>query len=220
MLNVSILCTDTKHPVNAWLVSWVERCRQNGLADAVVYRDAADLPGGEVLFLVSCHQIIGADTRRMYARNLVLHASDLPKGRGMSPHVWQLLEDARTITVTLLDAAEELDAGDIWHQVELVFDGTELFDEINRKLFDAEIALMDWSLVHCFSSKPQKQVGLPSYYPRRSPADSEVNPNLPLTQSFDLLRVADPDRFPAWFDLRGQRYHLRIEKAPKNDLDS
>ncbi len=32
-----------------------------------------------------------------------------------------------------------------------------------------------------------------------------------------LLRVADPQRFPAFFDLRGHRYLVRIEKAGASD---
>ena len=47
--------------------------------------------------------------------------------------------------------------------------------------------------------------------------DSRLDPHRPIADQFDLLRVADPDRFPAFFDLRGHRYLVRIEKAGAAD---
>jgi methionyl-tRNA formyltransferase len=33
-----------------------------------------------------------------------------------------------------------------------------------------------------------------------------------LAEQFDLLRVVDSERFPAFFEYRGRRYKLKIEK--------
>lgn len=211
MFDVSILCTDTRHPVNPWLERWAQR--RGADARVRIARDWRELGGGDFLFLVSCHQIIGKAVRDTFRHTLVLHASALPKGRGMSPHVWQILEGADRITLTLLNAEDALDSGDIWQQKELRFDGTELHDEIHRALFDAEIELMDWALDHCDHARPVAQVGEPTYYPRRTPADSRIDPTRPLAEFFDLLRIADPDRYPAHFEYRGQKYNIRIEKA-------
>jgi len=57
----------------------------------------------------------------------------------------------------------------------------------------------------------------PSYYRRRTPDDSRLDPSRSIAEQFDLLRVADPQRFPAFFDLRGHRYVVRIEKAGAAD---
>jgi methionyl-tRNA formyltransferase len=35
----------------------------------------------------------------------------------------------------------------------------------------------------------------------------------PLGEQFDLLRISDPMRYPAFFDWMGHRYVLRIEKV-------
>ena len=40
---------------------------------------------GDILFLISCSERIGDAYRQKYRHVLVLHASDLPKGRGWSP---------------------------------------------------------------------------------------------------------------------------------------
>lgn len=212
MKSVSILCTDPQHPVNAWLTRWASA--QSSTARVQILRDYRQLEGGDFLFLVSCHQIIRRPVRDLFRHTLVLHASALPQGRGMSPHVWQILQGAESLCVTLLNAEDELDSGDIWHQMELRFDGTELHDEIHAKLFDAELALMSWALEHCDRTTPRKQSGESSFFRKRSPEDSRVDPGRPLTESFNLLRIADPDRYPAFFEYRGQKYRIRIDKLP------
>jgi len=211
MSKVSILCTDATHPVNPWLARWASR--HGGKIQVSIHRDTGELKGGDFLFLVSCQQIVGRDVRGKYRHTLVLHASDLPRGRGMSPHIWQVLEGASRIVVTLLNAEDSVDSGDIWHQVEFSLAGTELHDEINARLFKAELELMDWALASCDRASPRPQAGTPSSYRKRTPADSAIDPTRPLAESFDLLRVADPDRYPAYFEYRGQKYRIRIEKA-------
>lgn len=211
-MKIAILCTDPRHPVNAWLERWAEERRAEA-HDVTLARDWRALQGGDLLFLVSCHQIVGAAVRAGFGHTLVLHASALPQGRGMSPHVWQILQGADRLTVTLLDAVDELDRGDIWHQVEIAFQGTELHDEIHALLFDAELALMTWAVHHVPGGRPRPQpAGEGSYFRKRVPEDSRIDPQRPLAEAFDLLRIADPDRYPAFFEHRGQRYKLRIEK--------
>ena len=209
MTSVHIVCTDPQHGVNAWLERWIEA--HAGDADIRLLRDAREASGGDFLFLVSCHQIVGRDILDRYRHTLVLHASALPAGRGMSPHVWQILEGRPGFTVTLLEAAEALDAGRIWHQIEVAVPANAVCHEINALLFDAELALMDWALAHAHEVQPREQQGTPSYYRKRSPADSRIDPERPLAELFDLLRVADPERYPAFFEHRGRRYRLRLE---------
>ncbi len=209
-MKVTILCTDPAHPVNAWLERWA--AARAGHAAITLARDKAELAGGDFLFLISCHQIIGSELRARFRHTLVIHASDLPRGRGWSPLAWAIAEGASSATVTLLTAEDALDSGDIWAQRVLEFDGTELHDEINAKLFDAEVELMSWALDHCDTARPRRQEGDATYLPRRTPADSQIDPARSLAEQFDRLRIADPDRYPAFFDYRGQRYRIRLEK--------
>lgn len=219
MTHVSILCTDSAHPVNIYLAAWATTMSDRAVV--TICRDWRELTGGDFLFLVSCHQIIRKPVRDLFRHTLVLHASDLPRGRGMSPHIWQILEGANIITLSLLNAEDSLDSGDIWHQARLEFNGTELHDEINAALFAAELKLMTWAIEHCDQTAPTAQVGESSYYRKRSPADSRIDPSLPLIDSFDQLRVADPVRYPAFFEHRGCCYKVLIEKVQTpNDQDS
>jgi methionyl-tRNA formyltransferase len=145
---------------------------------------------------------------------LVLHASDLPEGRGWSPHIWSVLEGKNTLTLSLLEADSKVDQGPIWLKQTIELEGHELFNEINDKLFRAEIELMAEAIRSANVIIPKSQSNLASnYYPKRTPEDSRLNIDKSLIDQFNLLRVADKDRFPAFFEYLGPRYILKIEKA-------
>lgn len=176
--------------------------------------DKTNLEGGDILFLVSCSQIIRETERNRYKAALVLHASDLPKGRGWSPYVWAVLNGANQITVSLLEAEESVDSGAIWLKTSFALEGHELLPEINEKLFASELKLMTMAVEQFSQITPIKQYGDPgTYMPKRSPEDSRIDPNKTIAEQFDLLRVVDSQRYPAFFDCRGKRYVIRIEKA-------
>lgn len=219
-MKVSLLCSSADHPVNAWLERWVARRGQDH--DVALYRDKSELPGGDVLFLVSCSQLIGADLRALYRHTLVLHASDLPRGRGWSPHIWALLAGEDHFTVTLLDAEDAVDSGAIWAQREVAVPAHALHHEINERLFEAELALMDEGLSMVAAGqrpRPQDSDIPPTYYRKRTPQDSEIDPHRSLAEQFDAIRVADPERYPAFFRLHGHTYTLEIKKVDDDDLD-
>jgi methionyl-tRNA formyltransferase len=210
MLTVDIVCTDPAHPLNPWLERWAAASADR--ADTQIHRQLDTLRGGDFLFLLACQQIVRAPVRARYRHTLVQHGSALPRGRGMSPPTWQILEGANEITVTMLEAADAVDEGAIWHQTVVHYDGTEVHGEIHAKISDAQYGLLDWALAHHDSVRPRPQEGEPTYYRRRVPEDSRIDPLRPLAESFDLLRVADPERYPAFFEYRGQKYRLRIDK--------
>jgi methionyl-tRNA formyltransferase len=54
---------------------------------------------------------------------------------------------------------------------------------------------------------------MPTYYRKRIPEDSRIDPCGSIAGQFDLLRVADPERYPAFFDFRGHRYEIRLIKS-------
>jgi methionyl-tRNA formyltransferase len=216
VMKISVLCSDTSHPVYPHLQSWVKSAGVRHTVELVQRK--AELTAGDILFLISCHEIISSQDRQKYAANLVIHASDLPEGRGWSPHVWQILEGRQDIVVSLIEAQDEVDTGPIWAQRHLVLEGHELYEEINSRLFAIELELMDHALELIGHATPVPQEGrAPSYYPRRKPEDSRLDPDRPIAEQFDLLRVADPQRYPAFFDLRGHRYLIHVEKAGAAD---
>ncbi|MBY6187936.1 UDP-glucuronic acid dehydrogenase [Marinobacter hydrocarbonoclasticus] len=208
---VTLLCTDPRHPVFPYLERWREAHQQQ--YDIQLVNKVAELERfGGILFLVSCSELIKAELRARFSHSLVLHASALPEGRGWSPHIWDVVNGKDRITLSLLNAECKVDTGEIWRQLEIPLAGTELYDEINHLLFEAELSLISWACEHLPDSQPMAQSGEGSYHRKRTPEDSRFDPERPLSEQFDLLRVCDPQRFPAFFEYRGQRYTIRIER--------
>ncbi len=215
-MEISILCTDRNHPVIRSLQRWIDEMTSAGHSVSLLY-DRSDLQGGDILFLVSCSQFIRSEEKRKYRASLVLHASDLPNGRGWSPYVWSILNGDNQITVSLLEASEPIDSGSIWFKTKFFLEGHELLPEIYNKLFTAELLLMTQAVDQFETVKPipqSKELGL--YLKKRSPADSKLDPNKTISEQFDLLRVVDSERYPAFFEYRNNRYILRIEKDERN----
>lgn len=126
--------------------------------------------------------------------------------------MWDVVGGASELTVSLLDAAAAVDTGDIWSKRKIELRGDELYDEINELVFEAEFALMDWAIDNFGAVQPEPQQGEATYFRRRVPDDSRIDPHLSIAEQFDLLRVADPNRFPAFFELRGARYSVKIDR--------
>jgi methionyl-tRNA formyltransferase len=172
-----------------------------------------DLPkNGDILFLVSCHEKISKKLRSRFDFTLVLHASDLPFGKGWSPHIWALLEGDTKIVLSLLNASDEIDAGDIWKKIIIEIDKYDLFNDINNKIFDGEIELINWACKYIYTSKPMVQNGKESFYKKRTPSDSEIDANKTILEQFNKIRVCDPKRYPSFFYLDGKKFKLIIER--------
>lgn len=212
-MKITVLCSDLQHPVNAYIQRWAEA--QTGLHEVDIVQKKSQLRGGEILFLVSCSEIINANDRAQYKACLVLHASDLPKGRGWSPHIWALIEGAEVITLSILEAEDKVDSGRVWSKSDITVPKHALWDEINHLLFTAEVDMIDYAVRNYLLVTPQAQTETDraTYYPKRTPKDSQIDPHKSIAAQFDLIRVCDPDRFPAYFEHLGRRYILKLERS-------
>jgi len=210
---IEILISDISHPILKYLNEWALGWKKSGYIVSIV-NNSKNLTGGDFLFLVSCSEIIKEQILKKFKHALVLHASDLPEGKGWSPHVWNILEGKNTLTISLLNAASKVDAGDIWIKTQVTLEGHELFDEINHKLFIAELELMSKAINSVNEIIPKAQVITQgNYYAKRTPEDSRLDPNKTLLQQFNLLRIADEERYPAFFEHLGCKYIVTIKKG-------
>lgn len=212
-LRITILCSSETHPINRYLFDWISRSGTEN--DISIARKKAELQGGDILFLISCNEILKREDLDRYGKVLVLHASDLPLGRGWSPHIWQIVDGATEITMSMLEATEKVDRGDIWMKLKVPVPRDALWNEINHALFEAELQLMDFAVqaYHTVRPDPQSANITPTYYPKRTPADSRLDPTKSLEEQFNLIRVCDPERFPAFFELHGHRYVIKLERC-------
>ncbi len=211
-MKISILCTDPYHPVVKNLRKWMADISSKEHSITLCH-DKAELQNGDILFLVSCSQLIRDTERNKFKTTLVLHASDLPQGRGWSPYIWSVLGGEKKITVSVLEAKDPVDTGAILLKETFTLEGHELLPEIYHKLFNTELSLMTQVLENFDNITPTPQSGTPGVYLRkRTPKDSRLDPDKTIAEQFELLRVVDSQRFPAFFEYRGKRYLIKIEK--------
>ena len=210
-MNISILITSKEHPINSYISKWIEEKSSEHLIDVLYSKE--EIVGGDILFLISCSYVISKQHRDKFKKTLTIHASDLPIGRGWSPHIWEIIHGASEITLSLLEAEDKIDSGDIWQKTKVSIPKTALYDEINQLIFDAEINLMNFAISSFNDITPIKQDSTEtSYWPKRSLKDSEIDINKSLSEQFDLIRVCDPYRFPAFFYKDGKKFNITIQK--------
>ena len=208
---ISILTSTEEHPIYEYLVKWAKKNKKNH--KIIIAHSKNELISGDLLFLISCSEIITKTERDKFKNTLVIHASDLPYGRGWSPHVWEIINGSTEITLSLLEAEDKVDTGDIWKKTNINIPKTFLFEEINDLIFTTELDLMDFAIENFNTVSPKKQLNIDvNSWPKRSPKDSEIDSNKSIFEQFDSIRVCDPKRFPAYFYKDGVRFNIFLEK--------
>ncbi len=210
-MRVILICDN----VNSWIIPYLKKA-ETKLKDLkhnveVVY-SYKDIKKGDLAFFLSCENIASEEILNLNKKNLVVHESDLPKGKGWSPLTWQILEGKNQIPITLFEAANKVDSGDIYMQDEIVLSGYELLPEIKNLQGEATIELI-LKFVELYSNiEGVKQIGESTFYAKRTPKDSELDVNKTINEQFNLLRVVDNERYPAYFIKGNYKYYLRIER--------
>ncbi len=172
---------------------------------------------GDICFLLSCSRLIEENYLERNKNNIVVHASDLPKGRGFSPLQWQILEGKNEIVLTLFEVVKDVDAGPYYIKDKVFFEGHELLNEMRNILGNKIISMC----IHYVNNKekliPFTQEGEPTFYRRRKIKDDEIDPNKSIIELFNHLRIADNENFPLWFRLKGHKYIIKVYKDLRND---
>lgn len=174
--------------------------------------DEKQIEKGDILFILSYYKLVSEEVLKKNTHNIVIHASNLPSGKGWSPATWQILEGKNKIPLTLFEAIKDVDSGPVYFQDILELDGGELAKEWQNKL-GKKIGEMVLKFIKLYPNmKGKKQKGKDSFYPKRTPEDSELDINKTIKEQFNLLRVVDNEKYPAFFIYKGKRYALKIYK--------
>ncbi len=210
-MTISILVDN----INSWAVPYANKLFEQIKIKHVVFliHDQKEIKNGDIAIFLSCEKIVKRDVLDRNRHNLVVHASPLPQGKGFSPLTWQILEGKNDITLTLFEAVEAVDAGLIYDRAVINFSGHELMEEMRSSLGDKINGLIVNFLDNYPDIKGIESVGQESFYRRRTKGDSELKPEKTIAEQFNILRVVDNERYPAFFLYRGHKYILKIFKS-------
>jgi len=169
----------------------------------------------KIVFILSYFKIIPKEFLLKHKHNLIVHESDLPKGKGWAPLFWQILEAKNEIQVVLIEASERVDGGDMFIKDSILYEGYELYDEIREKQARKTIDLCLRFIEEYENMKPTKQTGEGTIYKKRTAFNSELDIKKTIEEQFNLLRIVNNKDFPAFFYHKGQKYIIKIYKAGK-----
>lgn len=211
-MKITVLTDNRKSWFTTYGHQLVEALHDLGHESTYVH-DKRDIKKGQICFLLSCVNIVGSKYLERNTHNIVIHASDLPCGKGFSPLQWQILEGKNEIVLTLFEAVDEVDAGPYYIKDTVKYEGTELYNEIRNKLAEKiiEMCLYYISNIKNLNLSPQK--GIESFYPRRTTIDDMIDIDKSIMEQFNHFRIADNINYPLWFEYRGVRYKIKIEKS-------
>jgi methionyl-tRNA formyltransferase len=210
-MKLDIVISDRKHPAWPLVSAWSQRHPEHQIR---LLQGLAEATGGDRLVMVACHEIAKPEVLGRYSRCLVTHASDLPEGRGWSPAVWDVLQGKPELVLSLIEAADPVDSGGILRKFRAALRSTDLHDDITRVLGGLIIEALDFILGNP-DVEAIAQTGEASWYRKRTPEDSRLDPSRSISSQFDLLRVCDPQRYPAFFELHGERFELLVRKSSR-----
>ena len=194
-----LILSDTK----SWIASYVKRFSSilSNEGNVVVVTDMFPATGEfDFCFMLSYSKMVNKAQLSRSNHNLVVHESALPRGKGWSPLTWQILEGESRIPITLFEANERVDSGRIYLQRLLCYAGDELVDELRKRQGEVTIE-MCLEFVHNYPDilrRGIEQRGEESFYPRRGLEDSRLDVDKTIREQFNLLRVVDNEKYPAF----------------------
>jgi len=115
--------------------------------------------------------------------------------------------------ISIIELKEKVDTGRILLKDKFYIDPTDLYDEIRDKQSQANIKIIKKFLKIYPKIKFKHQKGIPTYFRHRSIKDSKLNINKSIKSQFNLLRICDNERYPAFFKYKNHKFILKIFKG-------
>lgn len=145
------------------------------------------------------------------------HETNLPIGRGCAPLQWTVINGIGSIWVTFFHLESKMDSGVFISQRSKNIEKTDLLSDLRSKADKIIVDMIEDclpSLLHGerLIHKSQESWGTPVYYRKRTSEDSRLNPSKSLNELWDLIRVCDPEKFPAFFEIEGKKIYLKAWK--------
>lgn len=127
------------------------------------------------------------------------HMTDLPFGHGGSPLQNLIQRGHSTTMLSALRMTEQIDAGPIYMKSPLNLDGRaqDIYERASALAFD----MIEQIIIQ--NPDPQPQIGEPTLFRRRTPAESRLPTDGDLTGLYDHIRMLDAEGYPKAFVQQG-----------------
>ena len=197
-----------------WFIPYAKEIQKKITESQLFFNHEEIKKSFDIVFILSYHKLIPLEQLNNNKHNIVIHASDLPSGKGWAPMFWQILEGKENIIFSMFEISDGVDNGDIYMKKELSLTGYELNNELRMKqanfIIDMCLDFYDHYDTYKF---PIAQKGRESFYKKRTAQDSLLNIHKTINEQFNLLRIVDNENYPAYFYKNNKKYILKIEEA-------
>ncbi len=199
---------------NDWINKYLKKSfLKNYKFNFKISKNFKKIKNQDIVFILNYTKILPKSFLIQNHLNLVVHASNLPKGKGFAPIQWQILNNKKNILLCLIEAVERVDSGSIIEKKSIKFKGYELNGEIRHIQGNETIKIIKKFLNKYPKFKRKKQSGKSTFFRKRKPEDSELNINKSLKKNFNLLRIVDNEKYPAFFYYKKKKYIIKIIKS-------
>jgi methionyl-tRNA formyltransferase len=150
---------------------------------------------------------------------LNVHGTLLPDYPGARSLNWIIEKGERESGVTVHLVDEGVDTGPILVQRSFPISRFETGRSLVRKTlaFEPDVvveALTFYERAGAAAARPQ-EIARAKRFPDRVPEHSQLDPTRPLVALYDQIRAADPDRYPAFFWVDGEKVCVRMWRPHK-----
>jgi methionyl-tRNA formyltransferase len=212
-MKINILNDNPKSWVISYITPLLEKLKIHTVRHIL---SIEDIDHGDIMFILSSEKILKKASLSYHKNNIVVHPSKLPLGKGWSPLAWQILEGHNRIPVTLFEAVESVDAGKVYLVDYIHLIGNELNEEIKDKQGQIMIKMISEFVEKYGLINGIEQSGEETIFRKRSRNDNKLDVDKSIRDQFNLLRIVDNERYPAFFELHGKTFILKIFDEKKS----
>ena len=166
----------------------------------------------DVTAILSYYKIIPEKFLKHSKYNLVVHESNLPKGRGFSPLYWQIINGINKITFSLFECSKRMDTGKIYIKRKFIFPSSLTYSEIKKKQLSSALSLLEIFIKNFKKNKIKSfsQKGKATYYKKIPKNFSKINIKKSIISQINIIRTRDNQKFPSYFFYKKRKYFLKL----------
>ncbi len=200
---------------NPWIFEYYKKFYKKKFKKVKILWNTKKLLNFDILFIINYTKKIDLKKFSSSSINLVIHESNLPKGKGFAPLQWQVLQNKKNIIFSMIKINKMIDSGPIVMKKMLKLNGLELYDELRFLQAKTIFKMIDLFIKKYPKIKFKKQKGSSTFYRKRTTKDSKLNINRTIKSQFNKLRITNNNDWPAFFIYRKQKYIIKIFKDEK-----
>jgi methionyl-tRNA formyltransferase len=149
-----------------------------------------------------------------------VHPTLLPKYRGPNSGAYVLANGEKESGSTVHFMTNKADGGQIIIQQSIPLTRFDTTKSMQRKTYEIEPDLVLTALKLLYTGKTfaHQVESEATIFPRRIPEDSQIDPTQRLIDLYDSIRSSDPDEYPAFFYINGEKVCIKLWR-PNKPLD-